>query len=294
MNQFKTVALLGLLSALLITISHSVIGGAAGVLLGIAFAAITNLGAWYYSDRIALAAYQAQPVSAAQAPGLHRVVAKLAQRANIPTPKVYVIPGQAANAFATGRDPQHAAVAVTQGILNLLSEAELEGVIAHELSHILNRDTLTQAVAATIAGAISFLAQILSYSLWFGGASRDSEGSNPLGILATVLFAPLAATVIQLGISRTREFAADAGAAQLTGNPRALAQALQRLEASAQRRPLAGNPAFAPLLIVNAMPKAGLNNLFSTHPSTQARIERLLALEQTLPNRLGHQAVFGI
>ncbi|MEO0826915.1 MAG: M48 family metalloprotease, partial [Cyanobacteria bacterium J06642_9] len=254
MNQFKTVALLGLLSALLITISHSVIGGAAGVLLGIAFAAITNLGAWYYSDRIALTAYQAQPVSAAQAPGLHRVVAKLAQRANIPTPKVYVIPGQAANAFATGRDPQHAAVAVTQGILNLLSEAELEGVIAHELSHILNRDTLTQAVAATIAGAISFLAQILSYSLWFGGASRDNEGGNPLGILATVLFAPLAATVIQLGISRTREFAADAGAAQLTGNPRALAQALQRLEASAQRRPLAGNPAFAPLLIVNAMP----------------------------------------
>lgn len=293
MNRFKTIALLGMLSALLITVSHSVIGGLAGVILGITFAAGTNLGAWYYSDRIALAAYRAQPIAPTQAPGLYGIVDKLAQRANIPTPKVYIIPGQAANAFATGRDPQHAAVAVTEGILKVLPEAELEGVIAHELSHILNRDTLTQAVAATIAGAISFFAQILSYSLWFGGASRDNEGGNPFGMLATVLLAPVAATVIQLGISRTREFAADAGAARLTGNPRALAQALQRLEASAQRRPLAGNPAFAPLLIVNAVPKAGLNHLFSTHPSTQARIERLLELERALPNHLGHPTVLG-
>ncbi|MEM8545869.1 MAG: M48 family metalloprotease [Cyanobacteria bacterium P01_H01_bin.119] len=292
MNQFKTAALLGLLSALLITISYGVIGGAAGVIFGIGLAAISNLGAWYCSDRIALAAYRAQPVSPYQAPRLHQIVARLAQRANIPVPQVYIIPGQAANAFATGRDPEHAAIAVTEGILNLLPDAELEGVLAHELSHILNRDTLTQAVAATIAGAISFLAQILSFSLWFGGG-RSSDDANPLGIFATVLFAPLAATVIQLGISRTREFAADAGAAQLTGNPRALAQALQRLEASAQRRPLAGNPAFAPLLIVNAVPKLGLNSLFSTHPSTQDRIQRLLQLEQTQLSTVNWRGMMG-
>lgn len=153
-------------------------------------------------------------------------------------PRVYIVPSQGANAFATGRDPEHAAVAVTEGILNILPDDELEGVIAHELTHIINRDTLTQAVAATVAGAISFLAQMVSYSLWFGGGSRDNNrGGNPLGVLLTVMLAPLAATIIQLAISRTREFSADAGSARLTGNPRALARALQRLEASAKPDP---------------------------------------------------------
>jgi heat shock protein HtpX len=284
MNQVKTVALLGLLSGLLIAISYSVLGGATGAIAGMALAAITNLGAWYFSDRIALAAYRAQPISSHQAPELHQMVARLAQRAGIPQPQIYVIPGAAANAFATGRDPNHAAIAVTEGIVNLLPADELEGVIAHELSHILNRDTLTQAVAATIAGAISFLAQMLSYAMWFGGFSRDENGPNPLALLGTVILAPIAATVLQLGLSRTREFSADAGAAKLTGNPQALARALKRLAASAQRRPMAGNPAFEPLMIVNAVPKRFLSNLFSTHPSTEERVERLLGMAIT-PSR---------
>ncbi|MBF2037210.1 MAG: M48 family metalloprotease [Leptolyngbyaceae cyanobacterium T60_A2020_046] len=285
MNQVKTVALLGLLSGLLITITYTVLGGTLGAVSGITFAALMNLGAWYYSDRIALAAYQAQPVSEHQAPDLHRIVARLSQRAGIPKPAVYLIPNPGANAFATGRDPEHAAVAVTTGLLQILPGDELEGVIAHELTHILSRDTLTQAVAATIAGAISFLAQMLSYALWFGGGNRDDDGPSPLALLATVLLAPVAATVIQLGISRTREFAADAGAAKLTGNPQALARALKRLEAIAHRTPMDGNPAFEPLMIVNAMPKKFVSSLFSTHPSTEQRVARLLAME-TPPNTL--------
>ncbi len=280
MNQFKTVALLGLLSGLLISISYG-IGGTSGAIIGVGLAAIMNLGSWFYSDKIALAAYQAQPVTPQQAPGLYRMVQRLSDRAQIPMPAVYIMPTQSANAFATGRDPDHAAVAVTQGIVALLSDDELEAVIAHELSHILNRDTLTQAIAATIAGAISFLAQMLSYSLWFGGMSRDDDGPNPLGLLLTIFLAPMAATVIQLGISRTREFAADAGSARLTNNPRALAQALKRLEANARQMPMQGNPAFEPLLIMNAFPKNFFSNLFSTHPSTDDRIQRLLKLEET-------------
>jgi len=282
-NQFKTLALLATLSGLLIAISYWVIGGTSGLIIGIGLAAVTNLLSWYQSDKIALAVYRAQPVSAAEAPGLYRMVEKLAARANIPMPGVYIVPSQTANAFATGRDPEHAAVAVTEGILNLLPEDELEGVIAHELTHIINRDTLTQAVAATIAGAISFLAQMVSYGLWFGGGSRDdNRGGNPLGLLLTVLLAPIAATIIQLAISRTREFSADAGSARLTGNPRALARALQRLEATARQLPLNANPSFEPLLIINPISGAFLGNLFSSHPATEVRVEQLLKLEQQL------------
>ncbi|MEM9448809.1 MAG: M48 family metalloprotease [Cyanobacteria bacterium P01_E01_bin.6] len=294
MNQVKTVALLGLLSALLISASYWLIGGTGGAFAGILLAAVMNLGSWFYSDKIALAAYRAQPVSSSQAPQLHRMVKQLSDRANIPAPAIYMIPGQSANAFATGRDPDHAAVAVTEGIVKLLSTDELEAVIAHELSHIINRDTLTQAVAATIAGAISFLAQMMSYSLWFGGGSRDDNGSNPLALLATVIFAPMAATIIQLGISRTREFAADEGSARLTRNPRALASALQRLEASARRMPMAGNPAFEPLLIMNALPKKMMSHLFSTHPSTEARIQNLLNVEKSLNSSVYSQHSLGM
>jgi heat shock protein HtpX len=283
-NQFKTLALLAALSGLLIAISYWVIGGTGGLIIGIGLAAVTNLFSWYQSDKIALAVYQAQPVSESQAPGLYRMVQRLSQRANIPMPGVYIVPSQTANAFATGRDPEHAAVAVTEGILNILPEDELEGVIAHELTHIINRDTLTQAVAATVAGAISFLAQMLSYSLWFGGGGgRDGErGGNPFGVLLTVILAPIAATIIQLAISRTREFSADAGAAKLTGNPRALARALQRLEATAKQLPLDANPAFEPLLIINPISGQFLGNLFSSHPATEARIEQLLKIEQQI------------
>ncbi|MBF1991466.1 zinc metalloprotease HtpX [Fischerella thermalis] len=280
-NQVKTAALLALLSGLLITISYWVIGGSTGVIVGIVIAAVTNLFSWYQSDKIALAAYGAQPVSPQAAPGLYAMVERLSQRANLPMPSIYVVPSQNPNAFATGRDPQHSAIAVTEGILQILPEDELEGVIAHELTHIANRDTLTQAVAATIAGAISFLAQMLSYGLWFSPYSRDERnGPNPLGLLLTVILAPIAATIIQLAISRTREFAADAGSARITGNPRALARALQRLDATARQIPLNANPAFEPLLITNAFSGQFMSNLFSSHPPTEARVEALLRLEQ--------------
>ncbi|AFY32953.1 zinc metalloprotease HtpX [Calothrix sp. PCC 7507] len=283
-NQLKTAILLAALSGLLIAISYWVIGGTTGVIIGIGLAAVTNLFSWYQSDKIALAVYRAQPVSEREAPGLYRIVQRLSARANIPMPRVYIVPSQTANAFATGRDPEHAAVAVTEGILNILPEDELEGVIAHELTHIINRDTLTQAVAATIAGAVSFLAQMVSYSLWFGGGSRDNDrGGNPLGVLLTVILAPVAATIIQLAISRTREFSADAGAARLTNNPRALARALQRLESTARQLPLDGNPAFEPLLIINPISGKFLGNLFSSHPATEIRVKELLKLEQQLP-----------
>ena len=285
-NQLKTAILLATLSGLLIAISYWVIGGTGGLVIGIGLAAATNLFSWYQSDKIALAVYNAQPVTAAEAPALYRIVQKLSGRANIPMPGVYIVSSPTANAFATGRDPEHAAVAVTAGILDILPEDELEGVIAHELTHIINRDTLTQAVAATVAGAVSFLAQMLSYSMWFGGGSRDNErGGNPLGVLATVLFAPIAATVIQLAISRTREFSADAGAAKLTGNPRALARALQRLESTARQMPLNANPAFEPLLIIHPISGQFLGNLFSSHPATEARVEALLQLEGQLVSR---------
>ncbi|MEH1942788.1 MAG: zinc metalloprotease HtpX [Nostoc sp.] len=283
-NQLKTAVLLAALSGLLIAISYWIIGGSSGLIIGIGLAAVTNLFSWYQSDKIALAVYQAKPVSEREAPGLYRMVQRLSDRANIPMPRVYIVPSQGANAFATGRDPEHAAVAVTEGILNILPEDELEGVIAHELTHIINRDTLTQAVAATVAGAISFLAQMVSYSLWFGGGSRDdNRGANPLGVLLTVMLAPLAAMIIQLAISRTREFSADAGSARLTGNPRALARALQRLEASARQMPLNANPAYEPLLIINSISGQFMGNLFSSHPATEERVAALLKLEQQLP-----------
>ncbi|MDZ8260470.1 zinc metalloprotease HtpX [Nostoc sp. ChiQUE01b] len=286
-NQLKTAALLAALSGLLIAISYWVIGGSSGLIIGIGLAAVTNLFSWYQSDKIALAVYQAQPVSESEAPKLYQMVQRLSDRANIPMPKVYIVPSLGANAFATGRDPEHAAVAVTEGILNILPEDELEGVIAHELTHIINRDTLTQAVAATVAGAISFLAQMVSYSLWFGGGSRDdNRGGNPIGVLLTVILAPLAATIIQLAISRTREFSADAGSARLTGNPRALARALQRLEARALQMPLNANPAYEPLLIINSISGQFLGNLFSSHPATEIRVAALLKLEQQLPTKV--------
>ncbi|HAO10192.1 MAG TPA: protease HtpX [Planktothrix sp. UBA8407] len=282
MNLFKTVALLGLLSALLVMISYWVIGGTGGLLVGIILAAVTNLGSWYFSDQIALKAYNAQPVTPEQAPGLYTMVQRLCDRANLPLPGIYIVPTQAANAFATGRNPKNAAVAVTEGIINLLPEDELEAVIAHELTHVNNRDTLIQSVAATIAGAISGLAQFASYSMWFGGSRNRNQGGNPIGLLLTIILAPLAATVIQLAISRTREFSADAGAAKLTGNPKALARALQRLDATARQIPIEGNPAFEALLIMNSFSGQTMASLFSTHPSTEARIQALLKLDQQM------------
>lgn len=283
MNLFKTVALLGILSGLLVVICSWVIGGTTGLIIGLGLAAVTNLGSWFYSDKIALAAYRAQPVSYEQAPELYNMVQQLCDRANLPMPGVYIVPTQAPNAFATGRDPLNAAVAVTEGLLEILPEDELEGVIAHELSHIQNRDTLIQAVAATIGGAISAIAQFATYAMWFGGGSRNNnQGGNPIGILLTVMLAPISATVIQMAISRTREYSADAGAAKLTQNPKALARALQRLDSMARQVPMQANPAFEPLLIMNGFSGQKMANLFSTHPSTENRVQALLKLEQEI------------
>jgi heat shock protein HtpX len=283
MNQFKTLALLSLLSGLLVGLGYLIIGGPTGIFVGLAIAAISNLGSWYFSDKIALSAYQAQPITREQAPEVYAIVERLSQEAEIPMPGVYIVPSPAANAFATGRNPSHAAVAVTEGIVNMLTAEELEGVIAHELSHIINRDTLTQAVAATIGGAISSLAYMAQWASYGMAYNRDeNRGPNPIGLLLAVIVAPLAATLIQMTISRTREFEADAGAGRLTKNPRALATALQKLETSARQVPIQGNPAYEPLLIVNAFSRQGMASLFATHPSTEARIEKLLALESEL------------
>jgi heat shock protein HtpX len=275
-NSLRTAALLGLLSGLLVLAGYYLVGNESGLYMGLAFAAFTSFSSWFYSDKAALAAYQAQPLSPEEAPDLHERVAKLSERAGIPKPNVYIVRNESPNAFATGRDPNHAAVAVTQGILDLLSPEELEGVLAHELVHVRNRDTLTQAVAGTIAGALTFLGRILTFgALYFPVSRNDRRGGNPLAILFLIILAPLSATLIQLAISRTREFAADAGAAEITRHPMALASALEKLERVGHQIPMNGNPALSPLLIINPLSKEGLQNLFRTHPSTEARIERL-------------------
>jgi heat shock protein HtpX len=280
-NQLKTAALLGLLSGLLVLGGYYLIGNEQGLYIGLALAALTSFGSWFYSDQAALATYQAQPLMRGEAPELYDRVARLSDRAGIPMPKLFIVPTQSPNAFATGRDPDHAAVAVTQGILEMLSPEELEGVLAHELTHIRNRDTLTQAVAGTLAGAITFLGRILTFGAMYGPVTRDSRrASNPFGLLFLIILAPLAATLIQLGISRTREFSADAGSAQITGNPTALVSALQKLEAMGHQIPMNGNPAMSPLLIVNPLSTGGLQSLFRTHPSTEERVRRLLELAQ--------------
>ncbi|NJR61272.1 MAG: M48 family metalloprotease [Cyanobacteria bacterium CRU_2_1] len=280
-NQLKTVALLGLLSGLIVLAGYYLIGDEQGLVIGLVFAAFTSIGSWYFSDQAALAAYRAQPIAREQAPELYDMVEKLSDRADIPMPKVFIVPTKSPNAFATGRDPQHSAVAVTEGILELLSREELEGVLAHELTHVKNRDTLTQAVAGTLAGAITFLGRILTLGALYGPVTRDSRrGTNPLGILFLIVLAPISATLIQLAISRTREYAADQGSAQMTGNPLALVNALRKLEEVGRQIPMNGNPAMSPLLIINPLSAEGLQALFLTHPPVEERVRRLLELAQ--------------
>jgi heat shock protein HtpX len=276
-NQVKTAGLLGLL----VLGGYYLVGNEQGLYLGLGLAALTSFGSWYYSDQAALMSYRAQPLAREEAPELYDLVGSLAEKAEIPMPKLFIVPTKSPNAFATGRDPEHATVAVTQGILELLSREELAGVLAHELTHIRNRDTLTQAVAGTIAGAITFLGRMLSFGAMYGPVTRDSrQNANPLGILFLILVAPLAAGLIQLAISRTREFAADAGAAEITDNPLGLANALKKLETIATQIPMNGNPAMSPLLIINPMSKEGLQSLFRTHPTTEERIRRLQEIAQ--------------
>jgi heat shock protein HtpX len=278
-NEIKTAALLGLLSGLLVLGGYYLVGNEQGLYMGLALAAITSFGSWYYSDRAALATYNAQPIARHESPELYDRVAALSDRAGIPMPKLFIVPTNSPNAFATGRDPEHAAVAVTQGIIDLLSPEELDGVLAHELTHIRNHDTLTQAVAGTLAGAITFLGRILTFGALYGPVTRDNRrGGNLMGVLFLIVLAPIAAGLLQFGISRTREYAADLGSAEITGNPRALASALEKLEAMGHQIPMNGNPAMSPLLIVNPVSTKGLLTLFRTHPPTDERIRRLLEL----------------
>ncbi|AFZ36706.1 Heat shock protein [Stanieria cyanosphaera PCC 7437] len=282
-NQLKTAALLGLLSGILVLAGYYLIGNEQGLYLGLIFAAITSFSSWYFSDQAALAAYRAQPLTRNQAPELYDLVNDLSQKAQIPMPKIFIVPTKTPNAFATGRDPNHAAIAVTEGILQLLSPDELSGVLAHELTHIKNRDTLTQAVAGTIAGAITFVGRILSLGALYGPVTQDNRrGGNPFGLLFLIILAPISATLIQLAISRTREFSADRGSAEITQNPIALANALQKLETIGKQIPMNGNPAFEPLLIMNSFSGEGIQGLFRTHPSTEERVIRLTQIAKEL------------
>jgi heat shock protein HtpX len=294
MNQLKTLLLLSVLTVLFVLFGKMV-GGQHGMLIALFVAGMMNLVAYFFSDRIVLAMHGARELAEWEAPELHEIVERLARRAGIPKPRVYLIPTETPNAFATGRDPHHAAVAVTEGIVRLLNRDELEGVIAHELAHIKHRDTLVMVVAATLAGAIAVLADFARFFLWFGawGGDDRERGNNPLvlvGLLVGIIVLPLAAMLIQLAISRAREFLADEGGAYISGKPLALASALAKLERGVQLVPMETSPATAHLFIVS--PLAGgqsawgaLANLFRTHPPTEERIARLQALAEQMTVR---------
>ncbi len=274
-NGIKTALLLGLMTALFILIG-SALGGRSGALIAFTLAIAMNFFSYFFSDKIALSIYHAQEASESEYPQLFRIVNKLANNANIPMPKIYIIPQDAPNAFATGRNPNHAAVAITAGALKLLNENELMGVLGHELGHIKHRDILISTIAATVAGAIMIIADMIRWAAIFGGFSRDRDSeSNPVLLIAMAIFAPLAATLIQLAISRAREYEADKAGAQFSGNPLYLASALEKLEYYSKNIPLQGNPTTENLFIVNPFSAKGLTNLFSTHPPIEERIKRL-------------------
>jgi heat shock protein HtpX len=271
-NIFKTAFLLTAMTLLLMAIGRG-FGGENGMLLAFGIAAVTNFVAYFFSDKIALATYRAQPVTREQLPRAYDVVERLTQKMGLPMPKMYVIPTDSPNAFATGRNPKHASVAVTQGILNLLNDEELEGVLAHELGHVNNRDILISSIAATLAGAITFLAR---FGFFFGGmGDRNERRGGEGGGLLMLIVAPIAAMLIQLAVSRSREYQADATGAHMTGNPYALASALSKLDAYSRRLPMAGTPSTAHLFIIQPFMGMNLGSLFSTHPPIAKRIERL-------------------
>jgi len=269
-NTLKTAFLLTSLTLLLMIIG-GYFGGERGLLLGLILAGVMNFGSYFFSDKIALATYRAQPVTREQVPRVFQVVERLTRKAGLPMPKIYVIATESPNAFATGRNPQHASVAVTQGILNLLNDEELEGVLAHELGHVNNRDILISSVAATLAGAVTYLAR---FAMFFGGERDDRRGGG-LGALFMMILAPIAAMLIQLAVSRSREYQADESGAHLTGNPYALASALAKLDAYSRRVPMAASPSTAHLFIIQPLLGVNVGNLFSTHPPIAKRIERL-------------------
>lgn len=284
MNALKTGTLLVLLTVLLVAVGQ-VIGGTEGATIAFLLALAMNFISYWFSDKIVLAMYRATPLSESDAPQIYRMVRKISDRVGIPMPKLYLVPNETPNAFATGRSPSHASVAVTSGLLHLMSEDELEGVLAHELSHVLNRDTLVMTVAAAIAGAVMWLAHMARWGLWMGGGRNNRSDSRSSGavklvfLLLIAILAPLAATLIQLAISRTREYGADASGAHLTGNPEGLARALEKLDQAVHAHPMPdANPATAHLFIVNPLSGEMIASLFSTHPPVEERVRRLRSL----------------
>src|SRR5215813_11620627 len=278
-NVFKTGLLLAVLTVMLVLIGGAV-GGRQGMLIAFIVAVVMNFVSYWFSDKMVLAAYGAQPIEEASAPRLYAIVHRLATRAGVPMPRIYLIPSETPNAFATGRNPEHAVVAVTEGIMRILDEDELEGVLAHELSHVTNRDVLISTIAATLAGAITYLAHMAQWAAFFGGRSRDDEegGSNPIVMLLFAVLAPIAAMLVQLAVSRAREFQADASGARLAGRSYGLAKALEKIEVASRVEPLPANPATAHLFIVNPLSGESFARLFSTHPPTEERIARLRAM----------------
>lgn len=280
-NTIKTTALLAALTVLFILVG-GMIGGEQGMVVALLLAGVMNFAAYWWSDRIVLRMYSAQEVTEAEAPEFVGVVRRLAQRARLPMPRVYIIPTETPNAFATGRNPEHAAVAATEGILRILTPDELEGVMAHELAHVRNRDILISTIAATLAGAVMVLARIAQFSAFFGGgrSSEDDEGGagGILGLIVLAVLAPLAAMLVQMAISRSREYQADAAGAQISRKPRALADALEKLEQAAQAMPMDAHPSTAHLFIVNPLTGGSLLRLFSTHPPVEERVARLRAM----------------
>ena len=280
-SQLKTLVLMAALSAVLIFMGGA-LGGQNGILIALAFALVMNVGSYWYSDKIVLSMYRAQELSPADAPMVHQIVEELARNAGVPKPRLYIVPQQAPNAFATGRDPEHGVIAVTQGIMQLLPLDQLRGVLAHEMAHIANRDILVQSVAGVIGSAITAIANMLQFAMIFGG-SRDEEGNgtNPLAAIAMMILGPLAASLIQMAISRRREYMADAAGASYCGDPMALAYALNNLDAYSRQIPMQANPATENMFIVNPLTGSSMRRLFSTHPPMEERIANLQEMART-------------
>ncbi|MGZ8432082.1 MAG: zinc metalloprotease HtpX [Candidatus Deferrimicrobiaceae bacterium] len=277
-NTLKTGILLALLTVLFIAIG-SYVGGQGGMVMAFALAMVMNAGAYWFSDKIVLRMYRAQEVSEAEAPQLHAMVHRLATAASLPMPKVYILPSDSPNAFATGRNPQHAAVAVTQGIMRILPPDELEGVLAHEMGHVKNRDILIGTIAATLAGAVMMLARFAQFAAMFGGGDRDREGGGGgLGLIVMAILAPIGAMLVQMAVSRSREYQADASGARFCGRPESLARALEKIAEASKRVPLEASAATAHMFILSPLSGRGMMSLFSTHPPVEKRVERLRAM----------------
>ncbi len=284
MNTMKTVLLMGVMTVLLVVVGN-LIGGQGGMMMAFGFAILMNFGTYWFSDRIVLAMNGAKEITEPEQPSLFQTVRELTGRAGLPMPRIYLVPSEQPNAFATGRNPEHAAVAVTEGILRTLTPEQLRGVLSHELAHVKHRDILIGTIAATMAGAISMLANMAQWALIFGGgrSSDDREGGNPLGGLLMIIVAPIAALLVQMAISRSREYEADRGGAEISGDPMSLAGALRKLEQKVEQIPMEASPATAHMYIVNPLSGGGLRNLFSTHPPMDERIARLEAMAYGRP-----------